>query len=493
MFRKDLENGWWPASRSIMGLVILLTVSLAVFVPASQAQVDVTIEIDGVADPGASLTATADINIQDGSTLQSISWTQTGGAAASISPADANPTTVTLGAESDFKDELIAVLSEPPIGPDQLPPNVPVPEGEFVGGLQNRFQVAAVNPFALEEAGKVTIKAVVETTSGVYEGEAEIHTMLPWTVKADIGNHVIDVPILLHGKDQASYNWTLWRSPWNSSAILMDATGQNPEFTPDVRGKYTVAVTDLAEEKMVYIDIYAGTWVGAITGQDADGRPLAANCTPCHREAGRAPAVFEDWAQTGHAEIFTSNLDTSTHYSASCFPCHTVGFDPDVSNFGFGDFGDYQGFLDAGLLNNPGDNWTTMLADFPKVSKSANIQCENCHGPQSTLSHNSRRFRSKKAVMGTDPRANISAGVCGVCHGEPLRHARFQQWQLSRHANYELAIDEGESGNCSRCHTGNGFLTWVPVLLGETPGDPLDNITVSWTEVADIRIKTDRV
>ena len=77
---------------------------------------------------------------------------------------------------------------------------------------------------------------------------------------------------------------------------------------------------------------------------------------------------------------------------------------------------------------------------------------------------------------------NISAGVCAVCHGEPLRHARFQQWQLSRHANYELAIDEGESGSCSRCHTSNGFLTWLPVLLGETPGDPLDDITVAWTE-----------
>jgi hypothetical protein len=458
-----------------------------VTVAQEEPPVEVTVEVSGMADPGATLEATANINIQDNSTIKSISWMQTGGAAALISPADMNLTKVTLGAESVYKDELIAVLSEPPIGPDQLPPNVPVPEDEFVGGLQNRFQVVAVNPFALEEAGKVTIKVVVETTSGVYEAEAEIHALLPWTVKADINTHVIDVPILLHGKDQASYNWTLWRSPWNSSAALMDATGQNPEFTPDVRGQYTVAVTDLAENKMVYIDIYAGTWVGAITGQDADGRPLAANCTPCHREAGRAPDIFTPWAQTGHAEIFTSNLNTSTHYSASCFPCHTVGFDPDANNYGFDDFGDYQGFLDSGLLNNPSDPadnlpWTTMLADFPKLARMSNIQCENCHGPQSSLAHNSRRFRSTTAVMGTDARANISANVCGVCHGEPLRHARFQQWQLSRHADYELAVDEGESGNCSRCHTGNGFLTWLPVLLGETPGDPTASITVNWTE-----------
>jgi len=466
-----------------VGLAILLTAALAGFVPASQAQpVDVTVEIDGIAVPGASLTATAIIDIQDGSTFQSISWSQTGGAqVASISPANANPTTVTLGAESSFKDELIHVLSEPPIGPDQLPPNVPVPPEEFPGGLQNRFQVVAINPFALEEAGKITLKAVVATTSGIYEGSVEVHTTLEWRVKADIQNHAIGIPVLLHGKDQASYNWVLKR-PWDSSATLMDATSQNPEFTPDKRGKYTVTVTDLAANKTVALDIYGGTWVGAITGQDADGRPLAGNCTPCHREGGRAPDVFTPWAQTGHAEIFTVNLDTSTHYGESCFACHTVGLDFEADNYGFDDYGDYQGFLDSGLLNKPGDNWTTMLAD-PTLSKNArlgNIQCENCHGPQSSLSHNQRY--PKPGVTGLRPRVNISANVCGVCHGEPLRHARFQQWQLSRHANYELATEEGESGSCARCHTGNGFLTWVPVLLGEVPGDPLDDITVTWTE-----------
>ena len=499
MFRKDSGNGWWPASRSkkretgpqvrlgagrgrrCLGLVILLTAAFAGFVPASQAQVEVTVEITGIADPGASLTATANIDIQDGSTLQSISWTQTSGAAASISPVDANPTTVTLPAESVFKDELITVLLEPPIGPDQLPPNVPVPSEEFSGGLQDRFQVVAVNPFALEEAGKVTIKAEVTTSSGVYEGEAEIHLLLPWKVKADIGTHALGIPILLYGKDQETYDWTFSRRPWNSSATLLDATSQNPEFTPDVNGQYTLAVTDLAENRTVSVDIYAGTWQGGITGQDMDGRPLSAYCTRCHN-GGRAPDVFSDWAQTGHAEIFTNNLNTSSYYNEGCFACHTVGYDLDVDNYGVDDVGDYMGFLDSGLLGSPSaDNWTTMLAEFPVVARASNVQCENCHGPQSTVAHGSSRLSSRTAVQGTDPRANISAGVCAVCHGEPLRHARYQQWQLSRHSNYELAVDEGDSGNCSRCHTGNGFLTWLPVLLGESPGDPVDDITVNWT------------
>jgi len=477
MFRKDSLNRWLPASRRWLGLVILLTAALAWFVPAGQAQT-VNVSIDGVAVPGASLTATA--SIDDGSTILSVSWEQTGGAAASISPADANPTTVTLGAESAFKDELLHVVAEPPIGPDQLPPNVPPPPEEFPGGLQNRFQVVPINPFSLEEAGLVTLKAQVTTTSGVYEGVAEVHTLLPWKVKADIQNQAIGIPILLHGKDQASYNWVL-KGPWDSSATLMDAASQNPEFTPDKRGKYTLTVTDLAENKTVTIGIYAGTWVGVITGQDIDGRPLAGNCTPCHREGGRAPDVFTPWAQTGHAEIFTDNLNTSTHYGESCFACHTVGLDFDADNYGMDDVGNYQGFLDAGLLNNPSpDNWSTMLSNFPLNARMANIQCENCHGPQTTLAHNARALRSKTAVSGLDPRSNISANVCGVCHGEPLRHARFQQWQLSKHADYELAVEEGEGGNCARCHTGNGFLSWMPALADDDPTNDDENVAVTW-------------
>jgi hypothetical protein len=490
MLRKDSLIRRLPAGRSKkrkiqgpgirLGLVVLLTAALAWFVPAGQAQtVNVTVQIEGLAMPDASVTATA--SIDDGSTILSTIWTQTGGTAvASITSTGPATATVALGSESAFKDQLMDVIAEPPIGPDQLPPNVPPPPEEFPGGLQNRFEVVPINPFSLEEAGLVTIKAEVTTTSGVYEGVAEVHTLLPWKVKADIHNHAIDIPILLHGKDQATYNWVL-RGPWDSSAILRDAAAQNPEFTPDKRGKYTVTVTDLAENKTVTLDIYAGTWVGVITGQDIDGRPLAGNCTPCHREGGRAPDVFTPWAQTGHAEIFTDNLNTSTHYSESCFACHTVGLDFDADNYGMDDVGNYQGFLNAGLLNNPSpDNWATMLSEFPKNARMANIQCENCHGPQSSLSHNQRH--PKPAVTGLRPRANISANVCAVCHGEPLRHARFQQWQLSRHANYELAVDEGESGNCARCHTGNGFLTWLPVLLGDTPGDPVANITVNWTE-----------
>ena len=74
-------------------------------------------------------------------------WSQIGGVAvSSIISIDSNPTNVTLGPAGDYKDELLHVLAEPPISEDDLPPNVPVPEGEFPGGLQDRFQVVGLNP-----------------------------------------------------------------------------------------------------------------------------------------------------------------------------------------------------------------------------------------------------------------------------------------------------------------------------------------------------------
>jgi len=458
--------------------VFLGVAGLALLAPAGQAQaVEVTVTVTGDAVPGGELMATASVDM---GTIQSITWTQTGGAAASIDTANANPTKVTLGGVSLYKDVLFHVLVEPPIGPEQLPPNVPLPEGEFPAGLQDRFQVVGLNPFALEEAGLVTLKVEVTTTAGDAEAEVAIHTALPWKAKSDIRNVAIGIPVLLHGKDQTAYNWAL-TPPAGSGATLMDATSQNPEFTPDLSGLYEVVVTDEASGP-VTLQIYAGTWRGVIVGQDADGRPVASSsCTGCHNPSGvPAPDKFTPWAQTGHAEIFTDMLNTNTHYGPGCFPCHTVGFDPEVANDGFDDAPDYQDFLNSGLINNPGDNWTTMLADYPASAQLANIQCENCHGPQRGGAHR----LGGSAISGDSARSGISSDVCAVCHGEPLRHARFQQWQLSKHADYELAIDEGESGSCSRCHTGNGFLSWVPALVDGDPANDGDDVTVTWAEDA---------
>jgi len=437
--------------------------------PTAEAVI-VSASASGDAVPGGTVTVTADAQVCDAATtITGYSWAQSNSVAVTISSANAATTDVVLPGASAYKDELIHVLMEPPVTQDQLPDTVEIPEGEFPGGLPDRVQVVGINPFALEETGHVALMVTVSTSSGDFTAQVDVHTELPFKTASGIRNVPLGIPVLLHATSGAgTYDWALAAAS-GSGATLTDATTQSPYFTPDVAGVYTVTVTDGGATKT--LEIYAGPWTGAITGQDADGRPEAAGCTGCHN-GGIAPDKFTPWAQTGHAEIFSDNLDTSTHYGESCFACHTVGFDTGVDNGGADDADDYDAFLGAGLLNMPGDNWTTMLADFPHTAQLANIQCENCHGPQGSSSH----------MQKDGSRITLSSDMCGVCHGEPLRHARFQQWQLSGHANYELAVDEGTNGSCAKCHTANGFLAWLPALLDGDPTNDNDNVdATAWT------------
>jgi hypothetical protein len=95
----------------------------------------------------------------------------------------------------------------------------------------------------------------------------------------------------------------------------------------------------------------------------------------------------------------------------------------------------------------------------------ANIQCENCHGPQDSPAH----------MKKDGSRKTLSSDTCGSCHGEPLRHGRFQQWQLSKHANYETAVAEGTNPSCAKCHSAQGFVAWQKNNFGAA------DVKVTWT------------
>jgi hypothetical protein len=472
-------HAWGPAA-------ILLAVALGAAAFTAQAQappVAVSVNVTGNTVPESTVTAKATVTINDGSTLQSIAWTQVGGVPATLNGANTATASVLLGPRWMYRFKLFDTLTEPPVTAAQLPPNVPLPPGEFPGGLPKRFGVAGVNHFALEEAGLVTLQVAVTTTSGTYTQQVQIHTALPWRPFTGIRNVPIGAPLLLHGKDQDSYDWALTAVPAGSNAVMMGGDTIAPEFTPDVPGIYTVEVTEEGVGPVEF-KVYAGTWRGVIVAQDANGRPVAEGvCTACHRE-GFVKAVFPEWMKTGHAEIFTDNLNTSTHYSTACFDCHTVGYDPGTANKGIDEAVDFQAFLGAGLINHPApNNWTRVLSDFPATAKLANIQCENCHGPANSAPGLDTFAHGWMADLDGKPRTSLSSDVCGSCHGEPLRHGRFQQWQLSGHANYEVAISESQSTSCARCHTANGFLAWLPILKGDAPGDPTASLaSIGWTE-----------
>ncbi|TET12684.1 MAG: hypothetical protein E3J81_10340 [Dehalococcoidia bacterium] len=421
------------------------TVSVVALEPASQhvalaptSPVAVDAGEDEEGSPGGTATLKATAEPLDGSTVSGYEWSQTAGVAATIQNANSATPTVTLGDPAAYKAELFDHL-------DTL----------------DRFMVQAVNPHSLEEAEAATFTVTVTTSSGTYSDTVDVTVDLTYVVNTGIRNVPIGLPVLLHGKIQDAYSWTL-TSPSGSGAALDDSSLQNPAFTPDIAGKYILTEANSGAT----LDIYTGTWTGVITGQDASGQPVAdAACTMCH-DGSIAPDKFSPWAASGHAEILTQNIDDPQgHWSLGCASCHTVGYDTDADNNGFDEAVAAEGWeVPHGAVGN----WANMLANYPDTAGLANIQCENCHGPQQSEAH-----------MQSSPRTSISSDVCGACHGEPLRHGRFQQWEESKHADYTLAVERGTSSHCGRCHSGQGFLEWLPQLEAGNPGNIETEIT--WT------------
>ncbi len=416
-------------------------------VPTTPVAVNTTVTGDRA--PGQTVTAAATVVLLDGSSLVSTTWTQTSGVTVGLQPggqAADGPVSgatvqVALPNVTAFKDEFFRIVDE---------------ERK---ALLDRYMVMGITPLDLEETARVVLEVTVVTSKGTYKKTVNIDAELPFNWSAGIRNVPVGIAVLLHGKDKPAgqgYNWTVAAPAGSVLTALEDPTTQNPYLTPDAEGKYTVTESISGTR----LDVYAGSFEGAI---GPTGQPSTL-CTVCH-DGRIAPDTFTPWKASGHAEIFTQNLNAGGHYGTGCFTCHTVGYYPGVSNNGIDDQPQYAAFLTQFFPNggspspNP-QNWTNMLAQFPGVAKFANIQCENCHGPNGSEAH-------RNATDGT-ARLSLSSDVCGVCHGEPARHGRFQQWQESGHANYELAIDEATvesrgaiAGHCGRCHSGQGFLAWI--------------------------------
>lgn len=448
-----------------VGIAILIA-GVAGFAIAASPPVTVTTTVTGDPVPGATVTAKANITINDGSSLLSVKWTQVGGVAATFTETSSGAVTIALPSRKVFREELMTVLEEQPITDAQLPANVP--KGEYAGGLQDRFVVAGVSPHALADAAAIKFDIAVTTSSGTYHTAASVAGNMPWETSISTRNVPILLPVLLQSKKQATYNWSLTVPP-GSTATLLDPTTRNPEFTPDVAGSYQLNVTDLATVKPVTMTVHAGTWKGIITGQDSTGRPVVdAACMSCHVKNTPHFDEFTPWTKSGHAEIFTQNVNTPAgHYTSACVSCHTVGFNAKAKkNGGIDDATDWPAFLATDLLTH-GDaaNWGKILTQFPATARMANIQCENCHGPQDSAAH----------MKKDGSRKTLSSEVCGSCHGEPTRHGRYQQWQLSGHANYTTAIAEGTDPTCSKCHSAQGFVAWQNNKFSTA------NLDVGWT------------
>jgi predicted CXXCH cytochrome family protein len=247
------------------------------------------------------------------------------------------------------------------------------------------------------------------------------------------------------GKDKTEWAWTL-SAPVGSTAKLDDAATQFPHFTPDVKGTYKLAETKAAKT----MDILAGTWTGVMVGDDM--------CTVCH-DGSTAADKFTGWKKTAHYSAAQRKLDgvSGAYFPKECMACHSVGWSPVANNGGFDDVAATSNWI----FDKPAaGTWAKLLSDKPELAKLAGIQCENCHGPQSSSAH-----------KGGASRVSFSNEVCAACHQEEPYHYKPEQMEGTGHSNAEIAVTEASwenrnasVGHCGRCHAAQGFAKYAKQL-----------------------------
>jgi len=287
---------------------------------------------------------------------------------------------------------------------------------------------------------------------------------------------------------RASYNWkfcgTAKDTATSCSAIpvsvlnvptINDANTPNAWFVVSwTPGKTLYLVNDALP---ITVSGFAGKAAMPIKSANWTGfynATVAEPCSVCHLPPGLPDGTggFElgptapstEWQKSKHSGILVDG-GSGTHYSASCLPCHTIGYDPAVSN---------GGWDDVAAAQAPG----YKLPDFPfegtdsqiftktmptAVQAASNIQCESCHGP---------------ANAGPDHTASLNSRMCAYCH-DGGHHGLYSQWRQSAHANLAGAQGEGPSHgrdqtHCGRCHFAQGFILYADAVKSGNP-DKLGN------------------
>ncbi len=376
----------------------------------------------------------------------------------------------------------------------------------------DRFQVLAITQKAFED-GALTPYTVTATINGIpfsATPTASVPTnTLPFVPNGGLRNVPLGQPVVLQGKlflangttPQTTWNWTITPPVGSNVTALVDPTTQYPNFFPDATGIY--AITETVSGRSM--NIYAGAYVGILVPA-ANDDPLGILDVGCS-QAGCHPAttafstpfnngaqffsttpinsVFLDWQQSGHREIMVKGMNEGSHYDInSCGKCHSVGYaqySSVVKAGGFKETINASKFTNASFLQHFGPlSDGKFFKGFPQVLRVSEIQCETCHGPNG----GAHAIGTPDSISS---RFSVASDVCGVCHGEPLRHGRFQEWRESGHGDFKTAMGEGVSGvtvatptgtgpniNCAGCHSGQGF----PLLLAQLQGgNPLRTLT----------------
>ena len=385
---------------------------------------------------------------------------------------------------------------------------------------ENRMGVL---PFNADTRG--TIAPAVTVTDGM-GGSTKVSVSINAVgVQPGIKDVVLGLPVTLNsGTTSATTAWTV-TGPATSATYSVSTsigTGRNPSFTPDVQGKYVVTATPGGS-----MNLFAGKWVGVIDANNASvyatktvtaADPMWYTWAPSSTSSSQtftnwpviqtdwacgfchngtiAPDTITPWKSTAHASFFTRGLENITSNSDSCLTCHTTGYDlaKTAANDGFDDMMAAESFK----YKKATGAWKAMLASAPNTARRANIQCENCHGPQDTGSTDIAHARIDSTLSsdlaGTTVRVDYSTEVCAACHSSGTGHHYVSEWRQlnpdngmghSKLAQLDATGYSGHaqslSGSCSRCHTAQGFAAYVDQLATGNSGT-LPASVITWTK-----------
>ncbi len=377
----------------------------------------------GFGAPVALKAVASDADTADASEL-TFTWTQKGGAKATLT-----------GATTDTLSFTTLTLEQAKPTADSLP-----------------FGVLSISP---DEAGNYSFEvAVTDPDGNVTKATASVRTTAVTTGLRNVPVGIKQFLVGLPKTAQTTWSWTLdVTGATGSKAVLADATTRFPSFTPDVKGtfKLTEAVSGNS------LVMAAGLWAGESVNN--------AECKLCHNGT-LASDSFTSYEKTAHARAVQAKLNGKTtsgeveaSFPRSCMECHTLGDTPLADNGGFDDLEKTTAWKMPTKLQ--AGNWESMVKDYPTLANMAGIQCENCHGPNTSEGH-------KNADQSM--RVSFAQGVCASCH-QAGRHYRGSQWNVSAHGDRTMAVDESavetmgaNAGHCGRCHNAQGFAAYAAQL-----------------------------
>jgi predicted CXXCH cytochrome family protein len=361
----------------------------------------------------------------------------------------------------------------------------PANPGGFISGyrLDSRFGVIPILP---DTRGQISV--TVTASDGRGQSASASLTINAASIAGGIRNFALGTRVYFNSGHDDPNAWTLTTAPAGSTAALENATTRTPSLVLDRQGQYTLT------EGTNSINVFAGRWVGALGGGVGNEVTPDMFCTGCHNDS-IAPDKFTSWKQTQHATMFTRGINgvASSHYSAACLECHTVGFDKSANNGGFDDVAQQMGWTFPSQL--AATNWTKMSTSTASLAKLGNIQCENCHGPNDSGAHMGTRTGGTEHPFAS-PRIAYNAEVCGTCHAAGSHHI-YSEWATPSPANAD-GVEIGHSNpgsrtralsgttinrHCGRCHSTQGFLLYTDeleagrVTLNQVPSTVINTIT----------------